>query len=53
MEGEEVNTTHRWNVYCHETAKDGRKCSLYSGHLETTDNMHVEKHGKSRWLDGE
>lgn len=38
-----VNTTHRFNVYCHAVSKDGRKCSLYAGHLEHGD--HLPKHG--------
>ncbi len=50
MHDEEVNTTHRWNSYCRATAKDGRVCSLYSDHES---EQHVEKHGKSRWNDGD
>lgn len=36
-----INTTVRHNTYCHETAKDGRKCSLYFPHY----GKHKPKHG--------
>lgn len=39
-----VNTTHRWSNYCHAVSKTtGKKCSLYTGHLEHGD--HKPKHG--------
>lgn len=36
-----INTTHRYNTYCHAVAKDGRRCSLYSPH----EGKHKPKHG--------
>lgn len=50
MHDEKVNTTQRYNHYCRAVAKDGRVCSLYAPHAS---EEHVEKHGKSRWKDGE
>ena len=38
---EEALSHVRHNTYCHETAKDGRKCSLYFPHY----GKHKPKHG--------
>lgn len=48
---EDINTTRRYNHYCHKVAKDGRKCSLYSPH----EGKHKPKHGveKDRFGDDE
>lgn len=46
-----INTKHRHDQYCRETAQDGRVCSLYSPH----EGKHKPKHGleADRWSDGE
>ena len=37
-----INTTHRYNVYCHLVSEDGtKKCSLYSPH----EGLCKPKHG--------
>ena len=46
-----INTTHRYNHYCHAVKKDGTKCSLYAPH----EGGHLPKHGveKDRFTDDE